>query len=142
MDQVSKETRSRIMRAVRSKDTKLERKFRSALCSEGIGNIKLNPDDLLGKPDFVHIKAKVAIFLDSCFWHGCPNHVRMPMTNSEYWQKKIEGNKERDRLVTVALRKDGWQVVRIWEHSMCDEASLRIQSKKVSDLIRTRTSQS
>jgi len=123
------------MRSIKSKDTKLEKEFYSALCSKGISGIDLNPSDVFGKPDFVHKKAKIAIFLDSCFWHGCPEHCRMPHTNVEYWEKKIERNKKRDELVTRTLTKNGWLVLRIWEHSLLKEINLEEWSQKISNLI-------
>jgi DNA mismatch endonuclease (patch repair protein) len=73
---------------------------------------------LLGKPDFTFRKARVVIFVDGCFWHACPKHATMPASNRAFWQKKLTGNQTRDRLVTRTLRKDGWRVVRIWEHEL------------------------
>ena len=123
------------MSKIKSKNTKLERMFQSSVASKNITNIDGNPSDIFGKPDFVHRESKTAIFLDSCFWHGCPKHLRMPHTNSEYWQRKIERNKKRDRLVTSTLKKEGWRVVRIWEHSLENEANLEKWSRKISVLI-------
>jgi DNA mismatch endonuclease, patch repair protein len=71
---------------------------------------------LFGKPDFVFPKQRIALFIDGCFWHGCPIHSNMPKNNQEFWAKKLQGNKDRDRLVTKMLRKSGWKVVRVWEH--------------------------
>lgn len=71
-----------------------------------------------GKPDFVFPTAKVAVFVDGCFWHGCPKHSNMPASNRPFWQKKMAANKARDRLVNRTLRKQGWRVVRIWEHDL------------------------
>ena len=73
---------------------------------------------LIGKPDFVFAKAKLIVFVDGCFWHGCPKHMRMPKSGVEYWQKKISRNKKRDRKVTKELQTLGWRVLRIWEHSL------------------------
>jgi DNA mismatch endonuclease (patch repair protein) len=69
------------------------------------------------KPDFVFRKARLAIFVDGCFWHGCPKHATWPAHRAAWWRRKIEGNKTRDRLVDRTLRRAGWRVVRIWE---CD----------------------
>jgi len=74
---------------------------------------------LLGKPDFVFLRERVAVFVDGCFWHCCPKHTRIPKTRAEWWAAKLERNQTRDRHVTRALRKDGWKVVRVWE---CDLA--------------------
>jgi DNA mismatch endonuclease (patch repair protein) len=73
---------------------------------------------IVGKPDFVFPKQKIAIFVDGCFWHGCPKHFKMPSSNLEYWVKKLDANKRRDRQVTKSLRTGGWIVFRIWEHAL------------------------
>jgi DNA mismatch endonuclease (patch repair protein) len=126
------------MSRIRSKHTRFEKKFHSALISKDVDHIEWNPSEVFGKPDFVHRESKTAIFLDSCFWHGCPHHLRMPKSNTEYWQKKIERNRKRDRLVTRTLKKEGWCVMRIWEHSLFDEASFEKWSSKVSNCIHMR----
>jgi len=78
------------------------------------------------RPDFVFPELKVAVFVDGCFWHGCPKHVTWPKTRAAFWRKKILGNKARDRRVNRALRKRGWKVVRVWQHELKkrDEAKL------------------
>jgi DNA mismatch endonuclease (patch repair protein) len=68
------------------------------------------------RPDFVFRKQRTAIFVDGCFGHGCPKHATQPKNNRAFWQRKLSANKTRDRLVTRALRKAGWRVLRIWEH--------------------------
>ena len=70
------------------------------------------------KPDFVFQKLTVALFVDGCFWHGCPQHGTKPKTNAKFWRDKIAGNKARDRRVNYALRQRGWMVVRLWEHEL------------------------
>lgn len=70
------------------------------------------------RPDFVFPKLRLAIFVDGCFWHGCPEHATRPKNNAAFWRAKLAGNKRRDALVTRALRRAGWRVVRIWEHEM------------------------
>ncbi len=102
-DKVSPEVRSRTMRAVKSKDSKMEVKFRSVLWRGGLRFYK-NVKSLLGKPDIVFPRKKVVIFLDSCFWHGCPLHLRLPSSNVEYWQAKIERNKKRDTKAANAAK--------------------------------------
>ncbi len=74
--------------------------------------------NLFGRPDFTFRRQRVVIFVDGCFWHGCPRHSNMPANNREFWEKKLSGNKTRDRLVSRTLRKDGWHVLRIWEHDL------------------------
>lgn len=73
---------------------------------------------LLGKPDFAFPKQKVAVFVDGCFWHGCPKCYTRPKTNRAFWDRKRETNMARDRRVTRQLRRQGWKVIRIWQHSL------------------------
>lgn len=70
------------------------------------------------RPDFVFLRLRIAIFVDGCFWHGCPRHHRRPTSNVDFWSRKIAGNRARDRRNTRWLRRDGWTVIRIWEHSL------------------------
>jgi DNA mismatch endonuclease (patch repair protein) len=70
------------------------------------------------KPDFVFRQVRLALFVDGCFWHGCPRHATWPAHRAAWWRRKIEGNKTRDRLVNRILRRAGWRVVRIWEHEL------------------------
>ena len=73
---------------------------------------------VLGKPDFIFPKNKVALFVDGCFWHCCPKHSNMPKNNQEFWREKLQKNKDRDKFVTRKLRKIGWKVIRVWEHEL------------------------
>lgn len=73
---------------------------------------------IFGKPDFTFRRHRLVIFVDGCFWHGCPKHSRKPGSNQSYWQRKLAGNRLRDRLVTKTLRKQGWRVLRLWEHDL------------------------
>lgn len=73
---------------------------------------------LPGKPDFVFPKQRLAVFVDGCFWHGCPKHATWPKTRAAFWKAKIEGNRSRDRRVNRALRQRGWVVGRVWEHAL------------------------
>lgn len=70
------------------------------------------------KPDFVFRHLRVALFVDGCFWHGCPKHATQPKTNAAFWRDKIAANRARDRRVTRVLRALGWRVLRIWEHEL------------------------
>ena len=70
------------------------------------------------RPDFIFPKLKLAIFVDGCFWHGCPRHATQPKSNRVFWKKKLSQNISRDRRVNRALRRLGWQVIRIWECSL------------------------
>jgi DNA mismatch endonuclease (patch repair protein) len=85
---------------------------------------------LVGKPDFAFREQRVAIFVDGCFWHGCPKHSNMPVNNRAFWVKKLTGNQLRDRLVTRTLRKDGWRVVRVWAHELRQPACVLARIRK------------
>ena len=80
---------------------------------------------LFGKPDFVFRAAKVAVFVDGCFWHGCPRHATMPANNRAFWQAKLARNAARDCEVTRTLRKAGWRVLRVWECALTRTRSAR-----------------
>lgn len=73
---------------------------------------------LFGNPDFVFPESRVAIFVDGCFWHSCPKHATKPVNNAGFWRAKLERNQLRDKLVTRTLRRNGWKVVRVWQHSL------------------------
>lgn len=135
-DNVSKNRRSQIMRLVKSKDTKLEIKFRKTLRKLGY-KFKINVSNYFGKPDIVLPKFKTVIFIDSCFWHGCAKHCRMPSSRRQYWVRKIEHNVKRDKEVKKYYRKLGWKILRVWEHSLKDlnyiieYLHLKLQNKKI-----------
>jgi DNA mismatch endonuclease, patch repair protein len=73
---------------------------------------------IFGKPDFIFPAAKLAVFVDGCFWHGCPRCYRRPESNRKFWDAKVARNRERDREVSRELRRLGWRVVRVWEHDL------------------------
>lgn len=112
------ESRSTNMRSIRSAGNRsTELRLRSLLVRSGIQGWKVTPQGILGKPDFLFPKHKVAIFIDGCFWHACPKCGHTPKTNRKYWRAKIERNKERDKRISAQLRRSGFEVLRIWE---CD----------------------
>jgi DNA mismatch endonuclease (patch repair protein) len=80
---------------------------------------------VFGKPDFVFPRERVAVFVDGCFWHGCPIHGTQPKQNAVFWLTKIAKNRARDRLVNRELRKAGWRVLRIWEHALTRRRAVR-----------------
>lgn len=109
----------RAMQGNRRSDTAPEVALRSALHASGLRFRKDFPVVLGGlrvRPDVVFSRRAVAVFVDGCFWHGCPAHCRIPTRNREYWTAKIERNRLRDQRVGEALKGAGWQVVRVWEH--------------------------
>jgi DNA mismatch endonuclease (patch repair protein) len=116
-DTVSKKKRSEIMSKVKSKDSKIEVDFRKAIWKAGF-RYRKNSTKYFGKPDIVLPKHKTAIFIDSCFWHGCKRHCRLPAARKKYWTTKIERNKERDKEVNRYYKKIGWKVIRAWEHKI------------------------
>jgi DNA mismatch endonuclease, patch repair protein len=106
--------------------TRPETDLRSLLHSRGLRFRKdypLRAGGLLVRPDIVFTRARVAVFVDGCFWHRCPDHGTTPRHNSRYWTAKLERNVERDRQVTTVLRDNDWRVVRIWEHVRSREAA-------------------
>lgn len=112
---ISKEGRSRIMRAIRSKNTSIEMRLRKELFRRGY-RYRIHYSEAIGKPDVAFPRLRVAIFIDSEFWHGFEwekNRDKI-MTNRKYWIPKIERNIQRDREVTEELRKSGWTVLRFW----------------------------
>jgi DNA mismatch endonuclease, patch repair protein len=70
------------------------------------------------RPDFIFRQVRLALFVDGCFWHGCPKHGTKPKGNAAFWRRKFSRNITRDRLVTRTLRRSGWRVLRIWEHTL------------------------
>ncbi|GHF44476.1 DNA mismatch endonuclease (patch repair protein) [Amycolatopsis bartoniae] len=124
------EGRSRNMRANRRSDTKPEVALRRELHRLGYRYRKDHRLDLPAgvrvRPDIVFTRRKVAVFVDGCFWHVCPEHGREPTRNEWYWSPKLRRNVERDQLANTALADAGWQVVRIWEHEDIHSAVVRV----------------
>jgi DNA mismatch endonuclease (patch repair protein) len=81
---------------------------------------------VFGRPDFVFRGLRLAVFVDGCFWHGCPKHATTPRNNSDFWQTKLAANQARDRLVSRTLRRDGWRVLRVWEHELTRRNDARL----------------
>ena len=86
---------------------------------------------VFGHPDFVFWRERLAIFVDGCFWHGCPTHGRNPETNREYWLAKLDRNRKRDQEVTLELRRCGWGVLRLWEHMLSDPSQVVARCRRV-----------
>src|SRR5262249_45188819 len=114
-DRVSKAQRSHIMRSVKQFGNKTtELRLIEIMRSAGICGWRRNCN-LVGRPDFVFPNQRLAVFVDGCFWHGCPKCHYLPDTNQEFWRLKVEKNRARDRAVKRELLADGWRVLRIWE---------------------------
>lgn len=108
--------RSRCMSRIRGKNTKPEVKIRKALWRKGV-RYRIHYK-LVGRPDIVFIRKRIAVFIDGCFWHGCPEHGVRPKSNADFWKKKIQKNIERDKIVNGKLIEEGWAVLRFWEHEI------------------------
>jgi len=119
MDRILPATRSRNMSRIRSQgNLTTEKRLRAYLVREGVRGWKLHSSIVIGNPDFIFPKRQVAIFVDGCFWHGCPRCGHMPKSNRRYWSQKLNRNQRRDRIVSRKLRKIGWMVIRLWEHQV------------------------
>lgn len=116
VDVLTPEQRSKNMSRIRGSDTGPEVRLRRALWQEGL-RYRLK-SKLPGKPDLVFPSSRVTVFVDGCFWHGCPEHAVKPETNTGFWVEKIDKNKARDVEVTEQLESAGWTVIRVWEHEV------------------------
>lgn len=128
-------TRSRVMRAVKGKDTKPEQAVRSLLHSLGY-RFRLHRRDLPGSPDIVFPGRKAAIFVHGCFWHGhtCSRGSRMPKANADYWVGKLARNQARDATTRAALEALGWRVLTVWECEIRDAAMLADRLREFLDV--------
>ena len=115
-DVFTKAKRSEVMSRIRGRGNKrTELALARLLRANGISGWRRHAK-LPGKPDFVFRAERVAVFVDGCFWHGCPKCFRLPASNRKFWAEKISANRLRDRKVSAQLRKASWRVVRVWEH--------------------------
>ena len=127
----SSEVASRVMRGNRRSDTKLEVRVRSELHRRGLRfrkQLLIAAGDVRVRADVAFPRQRLAVFLDGCFWHRCPEHGNSPSANSGYWSTKLDHNVERDRKVIAALDATGWSVLRIWEHVPADLAADQVQT--------------
>lgn len=113
-DNLTKDQRTKNMKAIKSK-SKLEDKITKALWKRDL-RFRKNVKSLAGKPDISLKKYRIVIFIDSCFFHNCPEHGNMPKSNQHYWKNKLERNKSRDREVTKYYLEKDWNILRVWEH--------------------------
>lgn len=127
-DKFSKETRSKIMRAIKSKHTTPEMFLRKALFSKGY-RYRLHYGK--EKIDIAFPKKKIGVFVDGCFWHMCPKHGHLPKSNKRYWGPKLKKNVTRAKEKDKRLKKAGWKVVHVWEHELKDSATLNRVLKTV-----------
>jgi DNA mismatch endonuclease, patch repair protein len=118
------------MRANKSRDTKPELSLRQAVHARGMRyRVGIRPIPSLRRTaDLVFTKARVAVFLDGCFWHGCPQHHTVAKTNATFWAEKVRRNRERDAETDRVLTEQGWVVIRVWEHDDPERAAERIDA--------------
>lgn len=131
-DNLKPDDRKRTMQAVKSKGTNLEKRLFAMLAGMGFSGWKKNVKNVTGKPDVAFLDWKIAIFVDGCFWHGCPYCRRnLPKTNRRYWKRKIKRNVELAEVYNKRLISDGWVVIRIWEHEIKDTITLKQRLKEL-----------
>lgn len=125
----SSEAARNTMRANRSRDTRPEMAVRRLLHAHGLRyRVSTRPErDLRRTADILFRPAKVAVFIDGCFWHGCPLHVTSPKTHAAYWAQKIAENQTRDAETTRVLQSRGWLVLRFWEHESPSEVAMSVE---------------
>lgn len=109
-----------VMQRNRGRETAPEKSLASSLRTMGFSFRKdVKPEDHLNiRGDIVFFQEKICIFVDGCFWHGCPFHLKLPKTHSDWWDEKITDNKDRDMRQTRELQSNGWTVLRFWEHDI------------------------
>jgi len=123
--------RSRVMGSIKGRGNKsTEVRLRSALVRAKIRGWKVHPRGIPGNPDFFFPDAKIAVFVDGCFWHGCPSCGHIPKVNNAFWEAKIEGNKQRDINKTNQLKENGITVLRFWEHELKSDIQSCIENIK------------
>lgn len=118
----------RSMRSNKGRDTRPELELRRAVHALGL-RYRVSTRPLPGvrrTADIVFPRVKIAVFLDGCFWHGCPNHHTVAKTNARFWADKVEQTRRRDRETDELLSQAGWTVLRVWEHEHAEESALRI----------------
>lgn len=135
-DWLTQEQRSRNMASIRSKGNETtEICLAKAMRASQIRGWRRHAD-LPGKPDFVFRKERVALFVDGCFWHGCPRCYRLPEDNRQYWETKLSHNKSRDRRNSQRLRLNGWRVLRVWEHNLESERGRALVISKIKKALK------
>ena len=125
-DSLTPAERSTLMSKVRARgNSSTEMRVMAKLIEIGISGWVRHPSCVLGQPDFFFSGHRIAVFVDGCFWHGCPKCGRIPKTRVKFWQEKIGGNRRRDRAVTRKLRRQELRVMRVWEHALHDDRWIR-----------------
>lgn len=128
-DVFTKAKRSEVMSRIRgrgNKDTELA--LAKLLRRHRITGWRRN-QPVFGKPDFIFKQVRLALFVDGCFWHGCPKHATKPKNNHSFWRHKLSANKKRDEIVTRTLRRAGLRVLRVWEHELARKNQARLVAR-------------
>ena len=129
-DVFTKSKRSQVMARIRSKGNKdTEVVLARLLRLHGITGWRRH-QPVFGRPDFIFRTLMLAVFVDGCFWHGCPHCYQAPASNRKFWSAKYQSNKARDRHVGRKLRKGGWRVLRIWEHQLSKPNAVMARLRK------------
>jgi DNA mismatch endonuclease, patch repair protein len=133
-DRFSKEKRSQIMSKIKGRGNERTELAMARLLRHNKITGWRRHQPLTGKPDFTFYEYKTVLFVDGCFWHRCPKHSNMPKTNRAYWNKKLRGNEIHDRTVTRQLKKEGWAILRVWEHELRNPDKVAIRIRETLDL--------
>jgi len=119
----------RLMQSIGKTNTRKERELRSLLHRAGLRfRVHIKPlPNINRRADVIFTRLKIAVFIDGCFWHGCPLHSHVPRTNEAFWRKKLEGNRSRDNETNLLLAANGWVVLRYWEHCDMTDAAREVE---------------
>lgn len=131
-DVMSAAKRSALMSRIRGSNTGPELALRRAMWADGL---RYRLDFRIGRvrPDLVFVRERLAVFVDGCFWHGCPQHSTIPKHNRDFWAQKLRRNRERDAESTLRLEAEGWRVLRLWEHEI--EASPADCARRIATML-------
>jgi DNA mismatch endonuclease (patch repair protein) len=132
-DVLTPKQRSYCMSRIRGKNTKPEVTLRRALWAMGL-RYRIH-HRIPGRPDVVFVSLKLVVFVDGCFWHGCPHHGVKPKNNAKFWTKKLRENRTRDKRTNAKLVSQGWAVFRFWEHEI-EKDLARVVKRVVSVVLR------
>lgn len=133
VDVFSRQMRSFVMSRVKGRGNQLtELRLIELFRAHGYTGWRRN-SRMFGRPDFIFPSARIAVFVDGCFWHGCPRHGGVPLTNREFWVTKLARNRARDRLVNRTLKAKGWTLLRIWQHEL---RKPRIVARRIDRVLR------
>lgn len=128
MDVLTKKQRSYCMSQIKGRDTSHEIQFRKLLWNNGLRGYRVHKLGIEGKPDIYFPKKRIAIFIDGCFWHKCPNCFVKPKSNMAFWEKKIGQNVQRDRKVNATLKGENIRILRFWEHEIRSDPNKALKS--------------